>query len=103
MNHVDYNAPLMVRYNDMDYECLYMGAYLSKNKVHHIVLRNKAAKDKTYPTIRILETYDSWGNGISSPLMKIHNEGQEGEIYDNYRGKRQSEVKVEESTKSKSD
>ena len=103
MNHIDYSAPLMFRYNDMDYECLYMGAYLSKNKAHHIVLRNKAAKDKTYPTIRVLETYDSWGNGISSPSMKIHNEGQEGEIYDNYRGKRQSEVKVEESTKSKSD
>ena len=95
MNYIDYNAPIMFRYNDVDYECLYMGAYLSKNKAHHIVLRNKAAKDKVFPTIRVLETYDSWGNGISSPLMKIHNAGTEGEIYDNYRGKRQSESPVE--------
>jgi hypothetical protein len=95
MNHIDYNAPIMFRYYGEDYECLYMGSYISKNKVHHIILRNKAAKDKVFPTIRVLETYDSWGNGISSPLMKIHNAETEGNIYDNYRGKRQSESPVE--------
>ena len=77
MSHIDYNAPIMYRYYDDDYECLYMGAYISKGKVHHIVLRDKAAKDKPYSTIRILEPYDSWGNGISSPLLKIHNSGKE--------------------------
>jgi hypothetical protein len=93
--HIDWAQPIFFRYDGKDYECLYMGSYLSKEQAHHIVLRNKAAKGKTYPTVRVLETYNSWGVGITSP-MKVYNPDtiKEEEIYDNYRSKRQSKVKM---------
>ena len=93
---IDFSKPIFFRYDGKDYECLYMGSYLSKEKAHHIILRNKAAKGKTFPTIRVVETYDSWGIGISSPVMQVYNPDtiKEDDIYDNYRSKRQSKVKM---------